>query len=98
MMRSLRSPHVRLLLMIALFLIPVAALLLAAGCSKPSSLPSPESGQKAVSAVAEFVGNAACAECHREEFDLHKGSRHAMTMRPADLHTLGSLAPPTGPI
>jgi hypothetical protein len=45
-----------------------------------------------------YVGNEACRPCHGVEFDLHRTSRHALTMRPADLRSLGTTAPPAGPI
>jgi hypothetical protein len=56
----------------------------------------------AVPAVAQddsqFVGDAACQPCHQAEFDMHRTSRHALTMRPADVHSLGAFAPAAGPI
>jgi predicted CXXCH cytochrome family protein len=78
---------------------PALALLLAAGCHIPAapgvSLP------KAVPADTEagqFAGNEACAECHKAEFDLHRKSNHALTLRRADAANLGPLAPQAGPI
>jgi predicted CXXCH cytochrome family protein len=79
-------------------LAPMALLLLATAC-----IPHPESASPSISQTADpdsdqFVGNAACAECHQSEFDLHRGTRHANTIHPADPRSLGSQSPPTGPI
>ncbi len=73
-------------------------LLLAAGCGGPkASVPTPRTSSPPAE-EAVYVGNAACAECHRAEFDPHHASRHALTLRRADRQSLGPLAPPTGPI
>ena len=40
----------------------------------------------------------ACAVCHKKEAKTHRGSRHALTLRPATLEALGSLAPQAGAI
>jgi len=48
--------------------------------------------------VGDFVGSAACKECHSKEFQSHHASHHALTMRSADRAGLGSLAPPSGRI
>jgi hypothetical protein len=77
---------------------PAAALLLAAGCNARAPHAAPTAAQTVASASAQFVGDTVCAECHRAEYDSHRKSRHANTMRPADIRSLGSLAPPTGPI
>jgi hypothetical protein len=47
---------------------------------------------------ADFVGSEACAECHPGEFESHRHTNHAKTLRPADARSLGPLAPPAGPI
>jgi len=79
-------------------LAPMAFLLLAAACSPHRESASPSIAQTVGPDPDQFVGNAACAECHQSEFDLHRVSRHANTLRPADPHSLGTMAPPTGPI
>ena len=73
-------------------------LIIAASCTgRQAETPAP------VTAIASssnhgYVGNEACRPCHGVEFDRHRTSRHALTMRPADLRSLGTTAPPVGPI
>jgi hypothetical protein len=45
-----------------------------------------------------FLGNAACAACHANEFDMHRASHHAVTMRPVDRASMGSNWPNPGAI
>jgi len=39
-------------------------------------------------AKASYVGAAACAECHRSQYDAWKGSHHALSMQPASPQTV----------
>ncbi len=75
------------------------ALLVVAGCSRPQS-PVKSSPKVNIAAMgtAEFVGNDACADCHKAEFESHKASRHAHTLRSMTKRELGDLAPPEGQI
>ena len=79
---------------------PILTLLVAAGChTKGPAVKEPGSAAvPAVSAAPEFVGNAACAECHQSEFKKHEHSRHANTLRPFTRGRLGDLAPAAGMI
>lgn len=74
-----------------LFGLSIALLLIAAGCQQrePQVSRQVETG---------FLGNAACANCHPHEFDLHKGSHHNVTMRKVDKESMGTLWPKIGPI
>lgn len=45
-----------------------------------------------------YLGNAACESCHQAAFDAHKGSRHALTIRPVDKENMGRYLPKEGPI
>jgi hypothetical protein len=97
--RSARSRKARLVL----YLIgPLASLIaVAAGCSRTPSASSPgpsAARTKTVSAEAEFVGSAACADCHPGEFKSHAKSSHSVTLHVMDADHLGSLAPPVGRI
>jgi hypothetical protein len=67
-----------------------AGLFLAAGCSRPAAT--------APVAITSFLGNAACAECHSSEFQKHRDSRHATTMRSVDKASLGAAMPVPGDI
>ena len=58
------------------------------GCFRPAAPQEP----------ARFLGNAACAECHKHEFQQHEKSRHAISLHTARVSELGDLAPPVGPI
>jgi predicted CXXCH cytochrome family protein len=75
-----------------------ALLLLAAGCRTPAARSPLPSIPTTAAEFAPYAGDAACAECHSAEFTLHRGSRHAVTLRRADPASLGPLAPPAGPI
>lgn len=66
-----------------------------AGClSKPSETKPNAASQPNSASV--FVGNTACAECHRMEFDAHRQSRHALTMAVVSKQSLGDMAPQEG--
>ena len=52
----------------------------------------------ATAATSEFLGNAACVECHKKEFEAHKGSHHDLTMRIPTRESLQNLVPPTGTV
>lgn len=64
-------------------------------CQSPAEPPAPKVDE---SDIAGFVGNAACAECHKQEALEHKGAHHDLTLRPMTRAELGDLAPPAGPI
>ncbi len=65
-------------------------LLLAAGCGRKTWV--------AQTANLGYLGNAACAPCHAQEFDQHRASHHAVTMRPVDPKSMGAYYPAPGPI
>jgi hypothetical protein len=73
------------------------ALLALAGYDVATETASAQPPQ-ATGTAAEYVGNQACAECHRKEISEHKGSRHDLTLRSADVRLLGTLAPPPGKV
>src|ERR1043166_711238 len=73
-----------------------AALIVISGCSGPARQ-DPQPAAETTIAAADFVGNAACEECHEQEFKAHKGSRHDVTLHLAE-DGLGRLAPPVGRI
>ncbi len=79
-------------------LAPAGVVLLLGGCFGGVQRPSAPPVYAVLDERSQFAGNTACAECHRAEFDLHKASRHAITMRVADRQSLGNLTPPLGPI
>jgi len=69
-------------------------LIVIAGCS-------PRGGRASGAPQAtppEFVGNAACAECHPREHQAHKGTHHDLALRPASAAGLQGVAPRTGMI
>lgn len=70
-----------------------AALLVAAGCTHHDA---PITVKAASDERSEFVGNAACAECHAGEFKAHHGSRHDRSLQPATRAALGRLMPGLG--
>ncbi len=78
---------------LSLFVMATISLIVAAGCIDRSK-------HTPVITVVEnhYVGNAACRECHKKEFDLHHGSNHDLTLRVADASALGNLTPPVGRI
>ena len=65
-----------------------------------NAAPSPLSGAATDTLPDEggYVGNGACASCHPGEFQQHRGSRHALTMRAADTASLSGMAPAPGTI
>lgn len=95
---SARSLVIRALVALG-FVSPAILILMAAGCrtAAPPSAFTPVA-QAAAPPASQFAGNQACAECHKSEFELHHGSKHAVTLRVADKATLASLAPSPGAI
>src|SRR5689334_10758031 len=82
---------------VSALLICTGALLFAPGCGEHKQ--GADKPQDVVIGPADFVGNAACEECHKQEFQLHKGSRHDRTLHLASTNEeLGELAPPLGRI
>lgn len=91
-------------------LVALAALLLAAGCRAPKTIPSSGAANGVARSTtgagtvepanlsAAFMGDASCAECHPKAYEQHKNSRHALTLLDGDRKSLGALAPPTGRI
>ena len=80
----------------AIIVASCVTLAIAAGCH-------PESDQTKQHATvsgesASYVGNAACVECHKNECEHQSETNHARSLRHADLHSLGPLAPPVGRI
>ncbi|HZO89772.1 MAG TPA: multiheme c-type cytochrome [Chthonomonadaceae bacterium] len=73
-----------------------AALLLAAGCAQ--RVPAARPQVVVAPATVSYVGNAVCGECHQAEFNSHRASRHALTLRAMNRPSLGSLAPPVGSV
>jgi len=84
----------RIRAMALLLTLLTAMLVWLAGCTHHDGPSTP------VKPVAEehpdFVGNAACAECHANEFKAHHGSRHDRSLQPATSAALGSLMPGLG--
>jgi hypothetical protein len=77
----------------------VMLVMLAYGCQTPPPGKEASPIQKGVIVTqAAFVGNDACAECHRRAFEEHRLSRHALTMRSGDVASLAQLAPKAGKI
>src|SRR5687768_11642568 len=72
-------------------------MLLAVSCRQNAPEPAPKITPSSV-VESQYVGNAACAECHAEAFTAHKGSRHDLTLRPVSRESLGEIAPPTGTV
>lgn len=81
---------------LAAIIVPTAALVLAVGCQTKTVPVQPQ--QSAEAALPGYVGNSACAECHKNECEHQRETSHARSLRHADRRSLGSLAPPTGPI
>jgi hypothetical protein len=73
------------------------ALLLSAGCTRMGSKGEGGVGTL-LSASAAFVGNGTCKECHPAEFELHRHSRHASTLRSLTSRQSGEWVPPDGAI
>ncbi len=71
------------------FSIATAGLLFMAGChrSTPAQI-----------YVASFLGNQACASCHQKEFESHRDTHHAVTLRAIDSKGLDRLPLVTGQI
>src|SRR5258708_38511253 len=88
---SLRLPRRSTLLV----LLSVPSILLFAASCRTTSLAPPPPVQQIV-AKNEFLGNDACAECHKAEFNTHVHSRHALALRTMDRESLGSQAPEPG--
>src|SRR5262249_16347436 len=76
------------------------ALALAAGCGhNPRTLSHPANPTATQAAVRnDFVGSAACAECHRRETMTHETSRHATTLHTMERRRVSALVPQTGRI
>ena len=73
----------------------LALLALMVGClpGDPSLTPSTKA-----TPAPEFVSNAVCAQCHPDESESHRHSRHAITLNALSQESLGKLTPPVGPI
>lgn len=80
----------------ALIVTTGSSLAIVAGCHTGSEGNGPLS--KTPETAAMYVGNAACAECHRNECEHQGDTNHAHSLRHASLRSLGALAPPIGPI
>jgi hypothetical protein len=65
-------------------------MLLTSGCAPGKRNGAPQGPDSLVNA---FVGDGSCVECHAKEFDEHRATNHALTLRPADRKSLGDLAP-----
>ncbi len=80
--------------------------LLVVGCTssppKTSNSGKPVDSSSTLSAIIpvrnDFVGSAACTECHAKEAKEHAQSGHATTLRPLSRKNLGDMAPPDGNI
>ena len=72
-------------------------MLVTAGCWR-SHTPLPPASVPHAIVPEDFVGNAACAECHQNETNSHKGSRHARTLHAMSRSELGNLSPALGDI
>ena len=88
----------------------IGLLLIAAGCVRnapPTPAPYAVASQaenlptKTMLATANadgYVGDAVCADCHRQEFQSHHDSNHAHTLRQVEPTALGKFTPPSGPV
>jgi hypothetical protein len=75
------------------------ALLVAAGCRRPETAsPPPGPPPPAATAANEYVGDAACTECHRAECDSYAGTHHAHTLHILDPARPTDVDPPQGAI
>ncbi|HZO89452.1 MAG TPA: multiheme c-type cytochrome [Chthonomonadaceae bacterium] len=83
-------------ILLAFLVTPAVILFLAACGQRPEQQPKRIAQQAII--PAQFVGNAACAQCHPAEFQAHLHSHHALALRPMDRRSLGGQAPPTGHI
>jgi predicted CXXCH cytochrome family protein len=64
---------------------------LASGCTKKLEEPPPPPKKQAASPVdasAEYVGTAACTECHQDQHDAWQGSHHDLAMQRANESTV----------
>jgi hypothetical protein len=86
--------HNRTLFLALVLLLPAAAVLLAAGCSTPTPAEVAPAPSAAPPPENRFVGNAACAECHKKEFNSHRKSFHAITAH--QVPDLGTIVLPQG--
>ncbi len=87
------------------FLALLTTLLVVAGCTSPPppkadiSNPAPQSSAFAALPIRnEYVGSAACTECHPNETKTHAASGHANTLHSMSRKSLGKMAPPEGAI
>jgi len=83
---------VRILGLSMMVLAPAGALLVAAGCSTPQRKLPAQPVAAAPIVESHFVGNAACAGCHKKEYQSHKKSFHALTA-----HRIADIGPITVP-
>jgi len=79
--------------LLGLLVLLTGAMLAIAGCMHRGGAPP---GRITATQASEFMGNAACAECHASESAAHRGSRHDLTMHAATRAELGALAPRAG--
>lgn len=66
--------------------------------STPSSEFSTAPASGGNSDAQGYAGNAACADCHRQEFNAHSNSNHANALHLMTPDELGTSAPPPGPL
>ena len=94
---SLRYPSVHSVRGLAVLLFAFTLCLpILAGCREPSATKRVPGGEAAIK--SEFVGDAACAECHPAQAKDHKASGHGLSLRWATVKDLGKDAPPLGRI
>ena len=69
-----------------------------AGCVGDPSLTPPSPTPRPSVVAQEFMGNAACAECHSDIARSHAESHHAQTLNALTAQKTGKQTPPTGKI
>lgn len=72
-------------------------MLVTSGCWR-SHTPLPPASAPPAIVSEDFVGNAACAECHQNQTSSHKTSRHARTLHAMSRSELGNFSPALGDI
>lgn len=79
---------------LALFLsVGTILLVVIAGCGHQE-----EPVEDYISVGKGYLGNTACMDCHQKEFEQHRNSNHATTMREVNAESMGKFMPKPGPL